>query len=104
MNKRVRLSQGKLTVFDGPFAQAKEVVGGYAQFEFKSKEERSRWRCALWNFTRNAGPAARCSVRRTLLPGHRNGPAYGMGHEPGVVVRVALRSWWEEDANFPPSR
>ena len=36
---RVRLSKGQLTVTDGPFTEAKEVVGGYAQFELKSKEE-----------------------------------------------------------------
>ena len=36
---RVRLSGGKVTVIDGPFTEAKEVVGGYAQFELKSKEE-----------------------------------------------------------------
>ena len=36
---RVRLSGGDLTVTDGPFTEAKEVVGGYAQFELKSKEE-----------------------------------------------------------------
>jgi hypothetical protein len=36
---RVRLSGGKVTVTDGPFAEAKEVIGGYAQFELKSKEE-----------------------------------------------------------------
>src|SRR5277367_5109418 len=36
---RVRLSKGKLTVIDGPFTEAKEVVGGYAQFELSSKEE-----------------------------------------------------------------
>jgi hypothetical protein len=36
---RVRLSKGRLTVTDGPFAEAKEVIGGYAQFEMKSKEE-----------------------------------------------------------------
>jgi len=36
---RVRLSGGKVTVIDGPFAEAKEVIGGYAQFELKSKEE-----------------------------------------------------------------
>ena len=35
----VRLSGGKVTVTDGPFTEAKEVVGGYAQFELKSKEE-----------------------------------------------------------------
>jgi hypothetical protein len=36
---RVRISDGKLTVTDGPFAEAKEVFGGYAMFELKSKEE-----------------------------------------------------------------
>jgi len=36
---RVRLSGGQVTVTDGPFAETKEVVGGYAQFELKSKEE-----------------------------------------------------------------
>jgi hypothetical protein len=36
---RVRLSKGRLTVIDGPFTEAKEVIGGYAQFEMKSKEE-----------------------------------------------------------------
>ena len=36
---RVRVSKGKLTVTDGPFTEAKEVIGGYAQFELKSKQE-----------------------------------------------------------------
>jgi hypothetical protein len=36
---RVRLSGGKVTVTDGPFTEAKEVVGGYAQFDFTTKEE-----------------------------------------------------------------
>lgn len=36
---RVRLSGGKVTVIDGPFTEAKEVIGGYAQFEFKTREE-----------------------------------------------------------------
>ena len=35
---RVRLSGGKLIVTDGPFTETNEVVGGYAQFELKSKE------------------------------------------------------------------
>ena len=35
---RVRLAKGKVTVTDGPFAEAKEVVGGYAVFELPSKE------------------------------------------------------------------
>ena len=36
---RVRLSGGQIKVTDGPFAEAKEVVGGFAEFELKSKEE-----------------------------------------------------------------
>jgi hypothetical protein len=36
---RVRLSSGQINVIDGPFTEAKEVVGGYAEFELKSKEE-----------------------------------------------------------------
>ncbi len=36
---RVRLAGGKVTVSDGPFTEAKEVIGGYAQFEMKSKQE-----------------------------------------------------------------
>ncbi len=36
---RIRLSGGRVTVTDGPFSEAKEVIGGYAQFELKSKEE-----------------------------------------------------------------
>jgi hypothetical protein len=36
---RVRLSHGKVTVIDGPFTETKEIIGGYAQFELKSREE-----------------------------------------------------------------
>jgi hypothetical protein len=35
----VRLSRGQVTAIDGPFTEAKEVVGGFAMFELRSKEE-----------------------------------------------------------------
>jgi hypothetical protein len=38
-SSRVRVSDGKLTVIDGPFTETKEVVGGYAVMEFASKQE-----------------------------------------------------------------
>ena len=38
MSSRVRLSAGRLAVLDGPFTEAKEVVGGYAVMEFNSRE------------------------------------------------------------------
>jgi hypothetical protein len=36
---QVSIEGGRLRVIDGPFAEAKEVVGGYAVFELKNKEE-----------------------------------------------------------------
>ena len=36
---RVRIADGKLSVVDGPFVEAKEIIGGYAIFEFRNKEE-----------------------------------------------------------------
>jgi hypothetical protein len=36
---RIRLSRGQVNAVDGPFAEAKEVVGGFAIFELKSKED-----------------------------------------------------------------
>ena len=36
---RVRISKGKLTVTDGPFTEAKEVIGGYAVLEASSRAE-----------------------------------------------------------------
>ena len=39
MGARVRIADGKLNVLDGPFVEAKEVIGGYAIFELQGKEE-----------------------------------------------------------------
>ena len=36
---RVRLSGGKLSVTDGPFTEAKELIGGFAILQVQSKEE-----------------------------------------------------------------
>jgi hypothetical protein len=36
---RVRLRRGKLSTVDGPFMETKEVIGGYALLEAKSKAE-----------------------------------------------------------------
>jgi hypothetical protein len=35
----VRQTNGKITVTDGPFAETKELVAGYAIFSVKSKEQ-----------------------------------------------------------------
>jgi hypothetical protein len=39
MGARVRITDGRLSVLDGPFVEAKEVIGGYAIFELPGKEE-----------------------------------------------------------------
>lgn len=36
---RVKLKGGKITVTDGPFTESKEIVGGYAIIDAKSREE-----------------------------------------------------------------
>ena len=36
---QVRLQGGKITVVDGPFVETKEIVGGYALMDAKSREE-----------------------------------------------------------------
>jgi len=36
---RVRVAKGQVTAVDGPFSEAKEVVGGFAVFELNSKQE-----------------------------------------------------------------
>ena len=40
---RVSFSGGKPKVSDGPFAEAKEVIGGYWMIQVKSKEEAVAW-------------------------------------------------------------
>jgi hypothetical protein len=39
MGARVSISDGKLMVSDGPFAETKEMIGGYAILELRNKEE-----------------------------------------------------------------
>jgi hypothetical protein len=47
----VKMTDGKATITDGPFAEAKEVVGGYWLIQARSKEEALEWasRCPAEN-------------------------------------------------------
>jgi len=56
---RVSVAGGKRVVTDGPFAEAKELVGGYWIIQVKSKQEAVEWasRCPL-------GPDDFIEVRR----------------------------------------
>src|SRR5437660_763072 len=71
---RVRISKGQLQVIDGPFTEAKEIVGGFAQFELKSKEEAIEGAVRFMELHRTHWPGwegetrfARSSGRRTSL-------------------------------------
>jgi hypothetical protein len=39
MGAQVKITDGKLSVVDGPFVETKELIGGYAIFELRDKEE-----------------------------------------------------------------
>ncbi|MGH2784004.1 MAG: YciI family protein [Actinomycetota bacterium] len=43
MGVRVSFEDGKPKVTDGPFAEAKEVLGGYWMIQVKSREEAIEW-------------------------------------------------------------
>jgi hypothetical protein len=59
MGARVTFPGGKPKVMDGPFTEAKEVLGGYWMIQVKSKEEAVEWakRCP-------AGPNEMIEIRQ----------------------------------------
>ena len=65
LGARVRSSGGKLTVTDGPFTEAKEVVGGFAILEANSKEEAIK---LAKNFLQVAGDGE-CELRQLFGEG-----------------------------------
>jgi hypothetical protein len=40
---RIKFARGKQTVIDGPFAETKELIGGYWLIQVKSREEAIEW-------------------------------------------------------------
>jgi len=40
---RIRIHAGKRTVTDGPFSEAKELIGGYWLIQVRSREEAVQW-------------------------------------------------------------
>jgi hypothetical protein len=44
------MRDGKRTVIDGPFTEAREIIGGYWMWQVKSREEAMAWaaRCPLF--------------------------------------------------------
>ena len=43
LGKRVTYAAGKVTVTDGPFTEAKEMIAGYTLIQTKTREEALEW-------------------------------------------------------------
>src|SRR3954462_2285944 len=52
---RVRLAEGRLSVTDGPFAEAKEMIS-YALYQVRSKEEAVEWASRFLKLHRDLWP------------------------------------------------
>jgi hypothetical protein len=82
---RIKFSGGKRTVIDGPFAETKEVIGGFWMVQVKSKQEAIEWAKRA-----PAPPAkgkkarsrfARCSNWKTSLPARPSNRARELGDD-----------------------
>jgi hypothetical protein len=66
LGARVRQSGGKQTVTDGPFTESKEVVGGFALLQVKSKEDAIE---AVKRFLNFVGKDGECELRQLYEAG-----------------------------------
>ncbi len=73
---RLRVTRGKLSITDGPFAEAKEVIAGYWLIQTNSKEEAIAW-------------AKRCPLEPELVP-----------DDPDMVGEIEVRQLFDLD-DFP---
>ncbi|MBB6096249.1 hypothetical protein HNQ60_005171 [Povalibacter uvarum] len=72
---RVTLKQGELGVTDGPFAETKEVIGGYAMFEFANRDEAIASAIEFMTLHKQFLPSweGTCEVREVASPGTSEG-------------------------------
>ncbi len=65
---RVRQSDGRLNTTDGPFTEAKEVVGGYAIYDVSSRQEMMEWTTRFMELHRRHWPEwdGECEVREMM--------------------------------------
>ena len=72
---RIRVSRGKTALIDGPFAETKELVGGYAIFDLKSKEEAVQMGTRFMQVHADIlGPSYEGELEiRPMFSGHPNG-------------------------------
>jgi hypothetical protein len=61
---KVRYADGEFTVIDGPYTEAKELIGGWALMEVRDKDEVIEW---VKRFLTIAGPGESV-IRQTFGP------------------------------------
>src|SRR5882757_9030990 len=68
---QVRITDGKLAVVDGPFVETKEMIGGYAIFELRNKEEAVAAAVEFMQLHKDHMPGweGTCEVRAFATPG-----------------------------------
>lgn len=68
---KIRLTGGKITVTDGPFTEAKEVIGGWAILNTRTREEAVRISTEFMELHRKYWPAfeGESEVRPMFEPG-----------------------------------
>jgi len=73
---RIRYSGSKRTVIDGPFAETKELIAGYAIIQAKSRDEAIEWtkQFVTVDAPGRLGAESECEIRQILeiedFPGH----------------------------------
>jgi hypothetical protein len=75
MGAQVRITDGKLSVVDGPFVETKEVIGGYAIFELRDKQEAVAAAVEFMQLHKEHMPGweGTCEVRSFAMPAHEGG-------------------------------
>jgi len=68
---RVRLSQGRITVTDGPFTESKEIIGGWAILKADSRAEALRIATEFMQLHQQHWPEfeGECELRPMFEPG-----------------------------------
>ena len=67
---QVRIADGKVSVIDGPFVESKEMIGGYAIFELRDKEEAVALAVEFMQLHKEHMPGweGTCEVRAYAMP------------------------------------
>jgi hypothetical protein len=81
MGAQVRITDGQISVVDGPFVETKEMIGGYAIFELRDKEEAVAAAVEFMQLhkTHMPGWEGTCEVRSFASPEHEMGCQVDVG-------------------------